>query len=187
MHQDEFGPSRSEQMSALRQIPKNLDLLSVKLDALPKWLYAELDGAQESYPPLAKNDDFARPESYWADKAAVEAILILIPVMQRNLSIAEKDQGAQLLGEVDAAVETLAWRFFSLDSTTDIAVGLEALRSDVPCRRGGSDESSRARAPVERLHLRFARRLARVKAVNGPSGRPSLTRLIAQLCEIWTR
>jgi hypothetical protein len=187
LHQDEFGPSRSEQMSALRQILKGLDFLSTKLNALPKWLCAELDEALESYPLLAKNDDCAGSESYLADKDAVEAILGPIPVMQRNLSIAKKDQEARLLGEVDAAVETLAWRIFSLDSTTDIAVALEALSSDVPRPRGSGDESSRVRAPVERLRLRFARRLSRIKATRGPGDRPSLTRLIAQLSEIWTR
>jgi hypothetical protein len=186
-HQDEEGPTRAEQMAALRALLNGLESLSSCLANLPdhlrrpmsEWL-TKSDGRG-----LIPRHDVGNWEAYQSDSEAVELLAFAAADLERTLS-SEATEDARAVADVTGAAERMPPLFWELDTATEnqlatfraapsLAVSADAEAFDVICAR------------IARLHLLLEEPLADLEKQRGPDPRISLRWLVRELCAIWER
>jgi hypothetical protein len=188
LHQDEFGPTRAEQMAALRQLRGALKVLNSCLAELPEAQHMAMSQQflmRDDYRDIASGDDVGVMQAYENDCKAVKLIALAIVDVERNL------RGLRLetmpsTSPVSEAVEKVFGLVQALDTSTadqiatfDQAPCLDIDRDADPCRL--------VFARVRRLQRLVEVPLARLERDRGPEPRVSLRWLVRELCAIWER
>ena len=187
LHQDEFGPTRAEQMQALRDLVDGLEVLSSRLEALPPQLRLLVSERQAEGRSAARPVDVDLIASYCADKDAIEAVSEIASDVRRDLAGAGRTDDANLIGEVWAAADMVVPFLWNLDSTTDGDVVIDGRSAGSAVADNSADPFESLCAPVRRLHSRFKLALIHLGRRKGPEPRLSLGLLVWQLCDLWQR
>ena len=189
LHQDELGPTRAEQIAALRQLLEQLDLLCRDLRCLPAHLRVALGSrlAQDER-WCHENRNFATALS--GDSASLEALYEAAVDVGASLVRAQAIRDAELMESL-SEIAKRAWGVLgSLDTTTALKVALDApLRpaaagaDDMP----GTEPLTVLCTEIDGLGHRFDKTLSRLRSARGPEPRVSLPWLVWQLCDLWVR
>ena len=187
LHQDEFGPTRAEQLQALRDTLVPFDELVSRLGSLPPYLRVllseELLGQKSSTEQL-DIDPFA---SYSADKAQIDAVLASASDIRQTLVKDNRASDAALIGEVYIAAGSFNSLLCNLDTTTEGEVVLDARFTGHLRTNHSANPLVAASAAIDRMRSRFDLALLRLKRRKGTEARASFIWLVRQLCDLWLR
>jgi hypothetical protein len=178
LHQDEFGPSRAEQMAALRALGSRLEKLSSQLarpSRAPSLLLCTRL-AQSAPPKILLDTDVDSFEASRNDKEAVQQILEL-------MEAAETERCATI---TDAAEQTVHM-LWALDSTTEGAILDAYNREPLNLREGDDSSVGIVRARVGRLFRCVQLAVARLESRGGPEPAINLRWLVWSLCDLYQR
>ncbi len=187
LHQDEFGPTRAEQIAALRQLREQLDALCSQLNGLPEQLRYQL------FLQLALNDQFRqlniKPSGVdLGDESIIEllyeaAVDVHIPVVRPQAA-----ENARLMEALVKAAQKTLSLLCSVDTTTSFNMTMTPDYRDLTTTdTSGTDLSSAICARIMRLSCRCSGTLNSLEQLRGPEKRVSLPWLVWELCEIWCR
>jgi hypothetical protein len=178
LYQDEFGPTRAECMAALRETHTRVRLLDWLIGDLPQHLALELSyGAAEADPSLWRSWCILRGSTLEQIHEAASTELGL----RSSLHTAD-DLG--MLREICARAATAMDAVNRLDTNSvgelfDDAVSTGSLFVN--------DEFSVIDAPLFALKAQVGLTLDRLAKRKGPERQVSLSLLVWQACELWTR
>jgi hypothetical protein len=176
LHQDEFGPHRSQQTAALRALLKLLSSLQKQLLKGSSLLKGRLNESLRS-----KNDP-SRPVMQALYEAAAD--------IQSDLRTAEAPNRDLIwVSKLRNCIETLIAQSQSLDTNTDGAISVTAWQRKFDLSQAaGLDFGS---ADVESWLTGYGdvltRTLNKLTSRGGAEERVSLKLLVEQLCEFWER
>jgi hypothetical protein len=171
LHQDEFGPTRAERMQALRDLVARLDVLSSWLEALPPQLRLLLSEGFLQCRPASGRSDVDPAAFYSADKTAVDVMSETASDVRHTLVSVGRTDEADLIGEVCAAADAIAPLLWSLDTTTDVDVVIDAGSASPAPGDNSADPFVAVCEPVWRLRSRFERALAHLRRRKAPEAR----------------
>jgi len=187
LHQDEFGPTRSERMQALRELLVPLGVLLSRLESLPPQLRLLLSEGFLEYRSAAEQLDVDPVAFYSADKAVIDVVSEVASEVRHTLVGVGRTGEAELLGEICVAADAIAPPLWSLDTTTDGNVAIDAGSAGPKPTNNSTDPFIAVAAAVRRLCSRFELALTHLRRRKGPEARLSLVLLVWQLCDLWRR
>ena len=185
LHQDEFGPTRAEQMQALRHILVPLEELASRLARLPDHLRLLLSEKLAGYCSSTAQlnaDPFA---SYSADRVQIEAVSERASDICQTLVDGDKTSEATLIEEVHVAATGFTALLCNIDTTSEGEVIFDATRYLQP--ENSTDALDGASAAIHRMRDRFDLALSKLKRRKGTEPRASFVWLVWQLCDLWRR
>jgi hypothetical protein len=189
VQQDELGPTRVEQTAALRSLLDQLDALETRLEGLPQPLRLQLSENLEQCDGLTCAPS-ALYESHLVDQTALECLWEAANDVGRIATDAGAIGHAQLLLDLATAAEKSRLFLLSLDTTTEGEVVLDTgiIHPGVlDLKTNGDDALSLLCAQIRRLHSRLQLTLDRLASRKGPEKQLSLTWLVWELCDLWSR
>ncbi len=189
LHQDEFGPTRAEQIAALRQILDHLALLCCNLRCLPTRLRVALGSrlAQDER-WCQENPNFGT--TFSADSVPLDTLYEAAVDIGDWLVRAQAIRDAKLMESLSEIANRTWGLLGSADTTTALKVVLDAdLRSTAVAadEMPGSEPLTVLCSQIDGLRRRFDGTLARLRSASGPEPRVSLPWLVWQLCDLWHR
>ncbi len=178
--------TRAECMAALREILDHLDKLVAYLGDVPSGLRSAL--SENQCDPAARPPDTNLLASYWADMAAVELLLETATDVSRALTRTGAAAEAQQVADIRDTAKAIWLLLQALDRTTDAEVVIVASSPSLQSKMAEAvDPFTFICAQLDRLHHRFETALSNLEHRKGPEPRSSLTLLVRQLCDLWSR
>jgi hypothetical protein len=179
LHQDEFGPTRAERMSALRSVLAQLEQLELLISELPQQVALDLmrDSNEQPFRMLDCWRDWTIEQICLAANLELSgrhakhsaAYLNLLERICITATVA-----IELVHSLDTSSEGELWT----DATsTRLLIGKDARGIDVFCI---------GEAPIGRLMSQFRLTIDRLRRRRGPEKQASLPLLVWQLCDFWT-
>jgi hypothetical protein len=180
LHQDEFGPKRAEQLAALRDQLRILDLLIAQLAILPNRAREVLSNFLANKPPLPSVEQFDIAALEQLYEAAVDAKQRLLP---------HGDAAAiSALEHLCATTEETRNSLLLLDTNTSSEIFLDQMRTRAEAANDQrTDAFRKISASIARMHHEFETTCRRLESTKGPAVATSLQCLVWELCDLWTR
>jgi hypothetical protein len=185
LHQDEFGPTRAERMSALRMVLGQLEQLDSLILDLPQHLALDLASNSEKRTQpyscqILRSWDILQRWTIWQINHAAN-----IELSERDAQHSADDLNIleKICTTVSAAIELI----HSLDTSAESELFVDAVctRLLVGKNARGFDVFS-VDAPLGRLKTQFCLTIDRLRDRHGPEKNLSLRWLVWQLCNLWT-
>ena len=177
LRQDEFGPTRAQQMAALRHVLSSLDSLIFKLRRVPERLRANLSG------------DFAQRIASLPvlrfDEAMLEQLYEAASDLECALTRQRLGTQAALLVDVATAADSARQFLIMLDTNTAGQVFLDIIYSKPSASPDG--RTCRLSTCLARFRHQYEVTLERMQREKGPLPRQSLAFVVWWLCDLWTR
>ena len=177
LRQDEFGPTRAQEIAALRYVLLCLGSLIFKLRHVPARLRAILSGefarGIASLPVLPFDDEML--ERLYEAASDLECALT-----RRNLG-----NQAALVADAVIAAYGAHQVLIMLDTNTAGQVVLDTVSRKTAVSPG--EQICRLSTCLAHLRRQFKLTLERLQRKKGPLPRPSLGFLVWSLCDLWTR
>jgi hypothetical protein len=186
LHQDEFGPTRAERMSALRMVLGQLELLDSLVLELPQHLALDLTSNSEK-----QNQSYSFGILYsWC-------ILRSWTIGQihhaASLELCERDtqhsaDDLNILEKICTTAKAAIGLIAGLDTNSEGDLLTDAVCTTLLIVKNaqGAYEFSIGAAPLGDLKRQFCLTIDRLRRRRGPEKHLSLRWLVGELCDLWT-
>ena len=181
LHQDEFGPTRAERMSALRTVLGQLEQLDSQLMKLPQHLALDLTSNSEL--------QSWRILHCWSilRGRTVEQIHHAATLEFSEWYAQHSVDDLNTLKKICAAAEVAMESIAGLDTSSEDEVFVDSLCTGLLITKNtqGNDVFYVGAAPVDHLKHQFRLTIDRLQHRYGPEKHISLPLLVRQLCDLW--
>jgi hypothetical protein len=180
LHQDEFGPTRAERMSALRAMQTCVELLDSLIVNLPPHLALELTTTE---PDQSLSFRILRSWTIlrgWTMEQIHQAASTELAFRHSLYSADDLYLLEEICKRAGAAIEVVR----PLDTSTEAELFADAVRTGVLFK---SNIFSITGAPLSALKAQVDLTLERLRKQGGPQRQVSLWWLVREACDLWTR
>jgi hypothetical protein len=182
LHQDEFGPTRAERMSALRTVLGQLEQLDSQLLGLPQHLALDLTSNSE-----LQSWRILHCWSILRDRTVEQihhAATLEFSEWYAQHLMDDLNTLKQICATAEVAMESIA----GLDTSSEDEVFVDSLCTGLLITKStqGNDVFYVGAAPLDHLKRQFRLTIDRLQHQRGPEKHLSLPLLVWQLCHLWT-
>jgi hypothetical protein len=182
LHQDEFGPTRAERMSALRLVLGELERLDILLLGLPQQLALDLMNDSERQSLRISHSGFILRS--WTVERIYEVTSGEFFDRHAQRSADDRDLLQKIRTTAATAIELIAY----LDTSSESELFVDAVRTGSLIGKNirGVDVFHIHGAQLNHLKHQFSLTIDRLEHQRGPERQPSLWWLVWELCDLWT-
>jgi len=187
LHQDEFGPTRADRMSALRTMLIRVELLDSLIVGLPQHLALELSYRSTEPDP---SPSFRILRSWtilrgWTIGEIHRAANTELAVRHSLYSADDLYLLEEICTRASATIEVMCL----LDTSTDGELFVDTVSTGLLIVKNarGVDVFSIIEAPLYALKVQIGLTLDRLEQKGGPERQISLSWLVWETCDLWTR
>jgi hypothetical protein len=180
LHQDEFGPTRAERMSALRAMQTCVELLDSLIVNLPQHLALELTTTE---PDQSLSFRILRSWTIlrgWTMEQIHQAASTELAWRHSLHSADDLHMLEEICTRADAAIEVVSF----LDTGSEGELFDDAVRTGLLLK---NNVFSVIDAPLSALKAQVDLTLDRLRKQGGPERQVSLSWLVGEACDLWTR
>src|SRR5207253_4743911 len=180
LHQDEFGPTRAERMSALRAMQTCVELLDSLIVNLPQHLALELTTTE---PDQSLSFRILRSWTIlrgWTMEQIHQAASTELAWRHSLHSADDLHMLEEICTRADAAIEVVSF----LDTGSEGELFDDAVRTGLLVK---NNVFSVIDAPLSALKAQVDLTLDRLRKQGGPERQVSLSWLVEEACDLWTR
>ena len=180
LHQDEFGPTRAERMSALRAMQTCVELLDSLIVNLPQHLALELTTTE---PDQSLSFRILRSWTIlrgWTMEQIHQAASTELAWRHSLHSADDLHMLEEICTRADAAIEVVSF----LDTGSEGELFDDAVRTGLLLK---NNVFSVIDAPLSALKAQVDLTLDRLRKQGGPERQVSLSWLVEEACDLWTR